>query len=438
MKASHWVRLFVLAFAVMSVAGVMAVVACGPSAPLAPPNGAGNVSDSVSLPATEAPLVLPQSGDGGQVEPTEVPTETPTAEPTDEPTENRLQRNTFRPRLTHHCARGLVPRCIARRMGIPSLSTGCVGITTTRCSRTRPAVFAGMLGNFRNWISSSRPVRLTGLTKWRSFCGAMVLGLRYSALYKEPDGSRGSVHAMVNLSLLPQLVAIESVKWVHEDLNRKYLHGARMVLTGVLWMMIFGRFMRLLSVRTLIDGRVVRRRCHPVIRVRIKIDSALAVYGVLRHLRSNGGENVVWKKVEGSTGDPDGSSTVEADVDVDVLIDIRWLNGVREIKEIQEASKVPAGWHSGFGGSAGRDAVEPPSGPSAAFVSAQADQWHRAGYTGAGVGVAVLDTGFRDFKTQVLPFLSAPVRYLCHSSAYSNPPPVRVFCIPMGRSWICI
>ena len=97
MKAPQWVRLLVLVFAVMSVAGVLAVVACGPLTPPAPPNGAGGVSDSVSAPATEVPFVLPQSGDGDggngeptdepTEEPTEVPTETLIAEPTEEPTE---------------------------------------------------------------------------------------------------------------------------------------------------------------------------------------------------------------------------------------------------------------------------------------------------------------------------------------------------------------
>ena len=33
MKAPQWVRLVVLSFAVMSVVGVLAVVACGPAAP---------------------------------------------------------------------------------------------------------------------------------------------------------------------------------------------------------------------------------------------------------------------------------------------------------------------------------------------------------------------------------------------------------------------
>ena len=34
-----------------------------------------------------------------------------------------------------------------------------------------------------------------------------------------------------------------------------------------------------------------------------------------------------------------------------------------------------------------------------------ADEWHRAGFTGAGVGVGVIDSSFQDFETRVLPML---------------------------------
>ena len=45
-----------------------------------------------------------------------------------------------------------------------------------------------------------------------------------------------------------------------------------------------------------------------------------------------------------------------------------------------------------------------------------ADQWHRAGFTGAGVGVGVIDSSFKDFETRVLPMLSRPVRFFCYDS----------------------
>ena len=397
MKLSQRVRLVALSFAVVSVVGVLAEVAWGRSAPTAPPNGAGNVSDSVSVPATEVPFVVQQSGDGdgdgGQIEPTEVPTETPTVEPTAEPTEEPTDEPTEEPSATQY-----VPPTAD-----PSL---CKGNGSYRCPPDGdPKLEYRVRGhyNYAMQQNAARGVRgdarefpeldlfittrtADAVDEVAEFLRSNGVGLRYTALYKKPDGSRGSVKARVNLSLLPQLVAIESVKWVHEDLDRKYLDWG----TGDFdWNAVDDDLWTLYE-STKRENNARRTRGEealpdPVVRVRIKIDSSSAVDGVLRHLRSNGGENVVWKKVERSTGDPNGSGTVEADVDVGVLIDMRWLHGVREIKEIQESSKVPAGWHSGFGGSAGRDVVEPPSGPTAAVVAMQADQWHRAGYTGAGV-----------------------------------------------------
>ena len=439
MKAPQWVRLFVLSFAVMSVAGVMAVMACGPSAPLAPPNGAGNVSDSVSVPATGSPFLLPQSGDGdgGQVEPTEVPTETstaePTAEPTEEPTEEPTPTQYVPPTTDPSLCKGTGSSMYCPPDGDPKLQYGVRGHYNYAMQQNAARGVRGDAREFPELYLFITTRTADAVDEVAEFLRSNGVGLRYKALYKEPDGSRGSVSARVNLSLLPQLVAIESVKWVHEDLDRKYLDWGTggfdwSPVDDDIWTIYESVELENFARRASVEEALP----YPVIRVRIKIDSSSAVDGVLRHLRSNGGENVVWKKVEGSTGDPDGSSTVEVDVDVGVLIDMRWLHGVQEIQEIQEASKVPAGWHSGFGGSAGRDAVEPPLGPSSSVVAAQADQWHRAGYTGAGVEVAVLDRGFRDFKTRVLPFLSAPVRYLCHSPALSNPPPAEGILYPDG------
>ena len=397
MKAPQWVRLLVLVFAVMSVAGVLAVVACGPLTPPAPPNGAGGVSDSVSAPATEVPFVLLQSGDGGggQVEPTEVPTETPTAEPTEEPTEEPSATQYVPPTADPSLCKGTGSSMRCPPDGDPKVQYGVRGHYNYAMQQNAARGVRGDAREFPELYLFITTRTADGVDEVAEFLRSNGVGLRYTALYKEPDGSHGSVKAMVNLSLLPQLVAIESVKWVHEDLDRKYLDWGT---GGFDWSSVDDDIWTIYEAvkRENFDRRASGEEAlpYPVIRVRIKIDSASAVDGVLRHLRSNGGENVVWKKVEGSTGDPNGSSTVEADVEVDVLIDVRWLHGVREIKEIKEASKVPAGWHSGFGGSAGRDAVEPPSGPSAAFVAAQADQWHRAGYTGAGVAVVLIDVGF--------------------------------------------
>ena len=61
MKLPQWVRLVVLAFAVMSVVGVMAVMACGPAAPASQSGGGG--------------------GSGEKENPTETPTPMPTLHP---------------------------------------------------------------------------------------------------------------------------------------------------------------------------------------------------------------------------------------------------------------------------------------------------------------------------------------------------------------------
>ena len=61
MKAPQWVRLLVLAFAVMSAVGVIALVACAPAAPSSPSGSGG--------------------GSGGKKNPTEAPTLTPTPHP---------------------------------------------------------------------------------------------------------------------------------------------------------------------------------------------------------------------------------------------------------------------------------------------------------------------------------------------------------------------
>ena len=71
-------RPLLLAVVAMLAMGVVAVLACGPAAvPEQQSGGAGGVAESVSVPATEVPFVLQQSGDVGKAEPTETPRSTP-------------------------------------------------------------------------------------------------------------------------------------------------------------------------------------------------------------------------------------------------------------------------------------------------------------------------------------------------------------------------
>ena len=70
-KLTRWIRPAVFATAVVAIAGVMTVLACGPLSVLAQQSaGSGSASESAFMPAPEAPFVLQNSGDVGKVTPT--------------------------------------------------------------------------------------------------------------------------------------------------------------------------------------------------------------------------------------------------------------------------------------------------------------------------------------------------------------------------------
>ena len=58
-----------MAVAWLADADVMAVLACGPAAPAQQSGGGGGAEERVSVPATEAPFELLQSGDGEKERP---------------------------------------------------------------------------------------------------------------------------------------------------------------------------------------------------------------------------------------------------------------------------------------------------------------------------------------------------------------------------------
>ena len=69
-----------------------------------------------------------------------------------------------------------------------------------------------------------------------------------------------------------------------------------------------------------------------------------------------------------------------------------------------------------YGGSRLQQATPSATPTLTAAQLTHADQWHRAGFTGAVVGVGVIDSSFQDFETRVLPMLSRPVRFFCYDS----------------------
>ena len=156
---------------------------------------------------------------------------------------------------------------------------------------------------------------------------------------------------------------------------------------------------------------------YPTVRILIDVWGVKDVDPIVNFLKANGAEKVTWTKDE--EGELFGTGTVEADVSLGLIGDIDVFDGVRGIEEVRPTSRVTGGGEPGPTGGTRRDStvLTPTPTPLPAAVVAQADQWHRVGFTGAGVGVAVIDAGFRDFRARILPSLSNPVRFLCYDSS---------------------
>ena len=182
MKLSQWVRLVVLAFAVMSAVGVIALVACAPAAP-ASQSGGG-------------------SGSGGKENPTETPTLTPT----------------------------LHPDCVT--LTLPDGGTG------VSCPPPGPENVEGNLRRHYNRVMATKeaqagrrsvvePVYIDVLVDTDSIAAmhavAEFLESHEDAgkinLYPEPGryGAAGMVAKHVNMELIPEIAAIEGVLRVEKE-----------------------------------------------------------------------------------------------------------------------------------------------------------------------------------------------------------------------------
>ena len=422
MKASQWFRLLVSSFAAMSLVGVMAVVACGPSAPLAPQNGAGNVSDSVSAPATEVPFVLPQSGDGdgGNGEPTEEPTD----EPTEEPSATQYVPPTTDPSL----CKGTGSSMYCPPDGDPKLQYGVRGHYIYAMEKNAAR---GVRGDAREFpelvliITTHTADAVDDVVEFLEANGVPV----GRWVYRYPVDDYGVLVVTMDLSLIPELVALAGVKWVHEDLS--HLGDGRpdppeTILESDLKLRYFTVLRE--NERRVYSGDDALP--YPVVRILIETGTASAVGPVLEYLRTNGGRNIVSSKVKAGQGDLDGSGTVEVDLNLRWMPGIMWIPDVDEISEVETTLKGTGDGEPDSRREAGRGVAQPAFTSTAMATSSaaaelteltQVDQWHRAGYTGAGVQVAVLDSGFNGFKTDVLPMLSEPVHYLCFSGGIHPP-----------------
>ena len=280
MKLSQRVRLVVLSFAVMSVAGVMAVLACGPLAPTAPPNGAGNVSDSVSAPATEAPFVLPQSGDGGggQVEPTEVPTETPTPTAT-------------------------VPLDGDIRVGYRLRQYYGVAIEENTAREAR-----GEAREFRVLpvFVKTTPDGEAAVAKFLEANGGLNV-------FRDPDASVGQIALDMDIGIIPELLDVEGFVRVDLDIDLAYRIPPYKKLRdpdgGTVSKDLKDRYLAALGARRtylgpgglaplsdLLTYVGVDGIDFPVVRVSMLLWRADHVDYVVEFLEANGGENIRWTK----------------------------------------------------------------------------------------------------------------------------------------------
>ena len=412
MKAAQWVRLVVLSFAVMSVAGLIAVLACGPSAPSAPPNGAGNVSDSVSLP-TEVPFMLPQSGDGGNGE--------PTAEPTEEPTPTQYVPPTVRP---SEC-KGSGSSMYCPPDGDPKVGTRVRGHYNRAMNQN---VARGVRGDAREFpelpviITTHTSDAVDDVVEFLEANGVLV----GRWVYRYPGDDYGVLAVTMDLSLIPELVALAGVRRIKKDLS--HLDDGRpdppeTIVESDLQF----RYFTVLRENKRRGYSGDEALPYPVVRILIETGTASAVEPVLEYLRTNGGRDIVSSKVKVGQGDLDGSGTVEVDLNLMWMPGIMWIPDVDEISEVETTLKGTGDGEPASRRGAGRGVAQPAFTSTATATSSapaeltQADQWHRAGYTGAGVQVAVLDSGFNGFKTNVLPMLSEPVHYLCFSGGIHPP-----------------
>ena len=388
MKASQWVRLVLSSFAVMSVVGVMAVVACGPSAPLAPPNGADNVSDSVSLPATEVPFVLPQSGDGGNGEPTAEPTDEPTAEPTEEPTDELTEEPSATqyvpPTTDPSLCKGTGSSMYCPPDGDPKLEYRVRGKYIYAMEKNAAR---GVRGDAREFpelvliITTHTADAVDDVVEFLEANGVPVG--RWVYRYRVDD--YGVVVVTMDLSLIPELVALAGVKWVHEDLSH-WGDGRPDPPETIVESDLKFRYSTVLGENRRRGSRGDEALPYPVVRILIETGTASAVDPVLEYLRTNGGRNIVSSKVKAGQGDLDGSGTVEVDLSLMWMPGLMWIPDVDEISEVETTLKGTGDGEPDSRREAGRGVAQPAFTStatamwSAAAVAAQADQWHRAGF----------------------------------------------------------
>ena len=146
------------------------------------------------------------------------------------------------------------------------------------------------------------------------------------------------------------------------------------------------------------DGR--RSTVDPVtVDVVVSTSTEDAVDAVVAFLQENGANVFGQEK-----GGVHAAGYVHTMVDIELLPRIVAIEGVHGV------------WEVDVGAPQGGNPQGTPVRPMTALQRTNADQWHRAGITGDGVEVGVVDADFASFRTRVLPLLSYPVRFFCYDS----------------------
>ena len=314
MKASQWVRLVVLAFAVVSVAGVMAVIACGPSAPLAPPNGAGNVSDSVSLLATEAPFLLPQSGDGDGVE----------VEPTAEPTDTSMPTAT-------------VPLDGNLRVGhyLMERYVNAVEENTAREAR-------GEAREFR--VFRVLPVFVKTTLDGKGAVAKFLEANGGLNVFINPDALVGRIALDMDIGVIPELLEVEGFIRVDLDIQavarRDYPYGSgsggvthsRRVSKD-----LDNQYLAVEAEATSTASRGGEEEGFPVVRVVVELRWADHVDYMVEFLKANGGKNI--KLTQDSDVSLD-RGTVEVDISLGLIREFHYMqpHGVERVERARQGS----------------------------------------------------------------------------------------------------
>ena len=134
--------------------------------------------------------------------------------------------------------------------------------------------------------------------------------------------------------------------------------------------------------------------------VLVDTDSIAAMHSVAEFLESH--EDAGKINLYPEPGRYGAAGMVAKHVNMELIPEIAAIEGVVRVEK--ESVGVPLS-------SQGQPAPNP-----AVLARMGVDDWHAAGVTGSGVGVAVIDSGFKDFRTRVMPSLSEPAKFLCYDS----------------------